>query len=159
MSEEAETVGHPFDPWSLPGRKGTSYPAEFAREIRDREKRTLGNAAGLTRFGVNLTRLPPGEISSQRHWHSAQDEFVYLLSGELVLQTDEGETIMQAGQCIGFPAGRGNGHRFVNRSTADAVYLEVGDRTPDDHVTYPDVDLAGHSADGRRYAFGKKQPA
>jgi uncharacterized cupin superfamily protein len=156
LSQEPETVGRPFDPLSLPGRKGTAYPPELAREIRDREKRALGNAAGLSRFGVNLTRLPPGEISSQRHWHSAQDEFVYLLEGELVLQSDEGETLMRAGECVGFPAGRANGHRFVNRSDKPAVYLEVGDRTPDDHVTYPDVDLSAHSADGRRYSFGKK---
>ena len=156
MSDEPETVGRPFDPWSLPGRKGTGYPAEFAVQIRDREKRALGDAAGLMRFGVNLTRLPPGEISAQRHWHSQQDEFVCLLSGELVLETDQGEAVMRAGQCIGFPAGRANGHRFVNRSGADAVYLEVGDRAPDDAVTYPDIDLAAHSADGRRYAFRKK---
>jgi uncharacterized cupin superfamily protein len=156
MSDEPKSLGQPFDPWNLTGRKGTAYPAELATEIREREKRALGNVAGLSRFGVNLTRLPPGEISSQRHWHSAQDEFVYLLEGELVLQTDEGESVMRAGQCVGFPAGRANGHRFVNRSGQPAVYLEVGDRTPDDHVTYPDVDLAGYSADGRRYSFSKK---
>lgn len=156
MSDEPKPVGQPFDPWSLTGRKGTAYPAQFATEIREREKRALGNVAGLSRFGVNLTRLPPGEISAQRHWHSQQDEFVYLLSGELVLETDEGTTLMRAGQCIGFPAGRANGHRFVNRSSQDAVYLEVGDRTPDDAVTYPDIDLAAHSADGRRYSFRKK---
>jgi len=155
MANEGK-VGLPFDPMDLPTRKGTSYPPEMATEIRDREKRQLGQAAGLTRFGVNLTRLPPGEISSQRHWHSAQDEFVLLLSGELILQTDEGETAMRAGQCVGFPAGRPNGHRFVNRSGADALYLEIGDRSPQDSVTYPDVDLAGYSENGAKYLYTKK---
>ena len=152
----ANLAGRPFDPLSLPARKGTAYPSQYADRIKEREKRVLGDPAGLTHFGVNLTRLPPGEISSQRHWHSGQDEFVYLLEGELTLITDEGETTIRAGECAGFPAGRANGHHMENRSDRVAVYLEVGDRPSSDRGHYPDIDLLASSNDGRRYRFTRK---
>jgi len=156
MSDKTSLAGRPLDPMTLPARKGTGYPAHYATAIRDREKRIVGDAVGLTHFGVNLTRLPPGEISSQRHWHSGQDEFVYLLEGELVLVTDEGESLLRAGECAGFPAGRANGHRMVNRSDRMAVYLEVGNRPPGDVVTYPDIDFRAESEDGRKYRFTRR---
>lgn len=148
-----------LDPWTVEGRKGTSYPAPFRGAIKDREKRLLGAALGLTTFGVNLVRLPPGEISSQRHWHSRQDEFIYILEGEVVLITDAGEQVLRPGMCAGFPAGVADGHHLVNRSSAVAVYLEVGDRTPGDVGHYPDIDLEARAADGRRYVFFHKDGA
>ncbi len=152
----AERPATPLDPQELPGRKGTAYPPHLATQIRDRVKRALGDPAGLTRFGVNLVELPAGEISSQRHWHTAQDEFVYLLEGELTLVTDAGESRFVAGQCIGFPAGRADGHQLQNRAAVPAVYLEIGDRTPGDRVIYPDVDMSGGSEDGVAYRFARK---
>ncbi|HXL99120.1 MAG TPA: cupin domain-containing protein [Rhizomicrobium sp.] len=122
-------------------RRGSSYPAPFDEAVKDRVKQGLGNASGLTDFGVNLTRLPPGVWSSQRHWHSREDEFVFVLSGELVLVTDAGEETMRAGDCAGFPKNTPNGHHLVNRSGETAVYLEIGTRTPDDVCSYSDVDM------------------
>jgi uncharacterized cupin superfamily protein len=123
-------------------RKGSGYPEPFQPTARDRTKLMLGDVAGLTDFGVNLTRLPPGSWSSQRHWHSHEDEFVYILEGELVLVTDAGEQVMKPGDCAGFPHGAADGHCLINRSSADAVYLEVGSRrTGQDACTYPDVDM------------------
>lgn len=145
-----------LDPASLPGRKGTGYPAPFATRIKEREKRFLGRALGLENFGVNLVRLPPGEISSQRHWHEKQDEFVYILAGELVLVTDAGEQVLKAGMCAGFPAGVPDGHHMINRSRGEAVYLEVGDRTVNDVGHYPDIDLVALAPDGMKYAFTRK---
>jgi uncharacterized cupin superfamily protein len=107
-----------------------------------REKRQLGKALGLQQFGVNLTMLPPGKESSMRHWHTREEEFVYVLEGELVLVTDAGEQLLRAGCCAGFPAGSGDGHQLVNRSARPAVYLEVGTRDDAaDEVFYPDVDM------------------
>jgi uncharacterized cupin superfamily protein len=124
-------------------RKGSGYPAPFHEKAAGRFKRALGDAAGLTDFGINLVTLPPRNWSSQRHWHSHEDEFVYVLSGELTLITDAGEEVMKAGDCAGFPKGAADGHHLVNRSTADAVYLEVGTRAEGaDVCTYPDIDLA-----------------
>jgi uncharacterized cupin superfamily protein len=115
-----------------------------------RERRPLGDFFGLTKFGVNLTRLPPGSISAARHSHSNQDEFVYILEGTPVLVSNAGEMPMRPGMCAGFRAGTGDAHRLANRTDADVVYLEVGDRTPGDTVTYPDDDIAlSHSSDGR----------
>src|SRR5690606_1561952 len=108
---------------------------------RARERRRLGDAAGLTQFGVNLLRLKPGIWSSQRHWHLKQDEFVYVLEGEVVLVTDDGEEILSAGDCAGFQAGEANGHHFQNRGTADALLLEVGTRIEGDGANYPGIDL------------------
>ena len=125
-----------------PTRLGTGYPAPFDEPCRNRRRWKLGDAAGLTQFGVNLLRLPPGQWSSQRHWHTAEDEFVYVLEGEVVLVTDEGEQILKPGDCAGFPAGAPNGHHVQNRSEREAVLLEVGSRRPgEDGADYPDIDL------------------
>ena len=117
--------------------------------LAERVRQRLGNAGGLTDFGVNLMHLPPGGWSSQRHWHSAEDEFVYVLEGELTLIEDGGETALRAGDCSAFAKGSGNGHHLINRSRAMAVYLEVGSRSPDDLTTCSDIDMMSSSADGR----------
>lgn len=122
-------------------RKGSAYPAPYGEPCAERLKRPLGKAGGLTRFGVNHVTLPPGCWSSQRHWHSHEDEFVFVLSGELVLVTDEGEEVLAAGTAAAFPAGDGNGHHLVNRSERPAEYLEVGDRRTEDRVEYSDIDM------------------
>jgi uncharacterized cupin superfamily protein len=121
---------------------GSRYPVPFDAPCAARSRRRLGDAAELTDFGVNLLRLPPGVWSSQRHWHSAEDEFVYILEGEVVLVTDAGEEILRSGDCAGFKAGEKNGHHLQNRSGRDAVALEIGSRKADqDEGEYPDIDL------------------
>lgn len=121
---------------------GTLYPPPFDEPCRARERRRLGDAAGLTQFGVNLLRLAPGTWSSQRHWHSHEDEFVYVLSGEVTLVTDAGAEVLRAGDAAGFKAGEPNGHCLQNRSAAEVVVLEVGTRAPSvDTTTYPGLDL------------------
>jgi uncharacterized cupin superfamily protein len=119
----------------------TNYPEPFATRVAGRDKRRLGDAFGLKSFGVNLTRLAPGAMSSIRHHHARQDEFIYVVEGEPILITDTGETAMKPGDCAGFRAGSGDGHQLVNRGTTDVFYLEIGDRTPGETVTYPDDDL------------------
>ena len=121
--------------------KPSNYPEPFASMMMGREKRPLGDFFGLTNFGVNLTRLAPNSVSSLRHAHTKQDEFIYILQGHPILHTDEGRTQLSPGMCAGFKAGTGNGHRLINESADDVVYLEVGDRTPDDEGSYPDDDL------------------
>ncbi len=130
-----------LDPADVPARQGSSYPEAFREPCRTRIKRALGDALGLTNFGVNLVILPPGAWSAQRHWHSHEDEFVYVVEGELTLITEDGEQALGAGQVAGFPADKADGHHLVNKGTMPATYLEVGDRRQDDAVTYPDVDL------------------
>ena len=130
-----------LDPRTLDPRIGSSYPAPWHEKAASREKRALGDAFGLGQFGVNLVCLPPGGWSSQRHWHSHEDEFVHVLEGELTLVSDAGETRVAAGECAGFPAGAEDGHCFINKSDRDAVYLEVGSRCAQDAVHYPDIDL------------------
>jgi uncharacterized cupin superfamily protein len=121
---------------------GSGYPAPFDAPCAARARQRLGDAAGLTDFGVNLLRLPAGAWSSQRHWHSAEDEFVYVLEGEAVLVTDSGEEILRAGDCAGFKAGSRDGHHLQNRSSRDVVVLEIGSRkVADDEGEYPDIDL------------------
>ena len=121
---------------------GSGYPAPFDEPCRERRRWRLGDAAGLTQFGVNLLRLPPGAWSSQRHWHTVEDEFVHVLEGEVVLVTNEGEEILRAGDSAGFRGGVENGHHLQNRSARDAVVLEVGSRRPaEDEAWYPDIDL------------------
>ncbi len=137
-----------LDPDTVQPRIGSSYPEPFAKAVADREKRALGDAAGLKNFGVNLVRLPPGAISSQRHWHSRQDEFVYVVDGELTLVTDSGEQILGPGMVAGFPAGVRDGHHLINRTRSDAHYLEVGDRSDGDEVDYPDIDMLRRNLDG-----------
>src|SRR5882762_11854017 len=126
---------------SVPERKGSGYPAPFQEKVGDRVKKPLGNAGGLSDFGVNLTRLPPGSWSSQRHWHTAEDEFVYVLSGEVTLVTDTGEETLRAGDCAAFPKNAPNGHHLINKGGATATYLEIGSRLEDDSCHYPDIDL------------------
>src|SRR4051794_27616163 len=134
---------------SVPVRKGSGYPAEFASPLLGRTRRRLGDAGGLRDFGVNLMTLPPGNWSSQRHWHSHEDEFVTVLEGEVTLIEDGGETVLRAGDSAAFPKGTGNGHHLINKSNAMAVYLEVGSRHPDDLTTCSDIDLMSANADGR----------
>ena len=142
-----------------PGVRGTDYPSPFDEPCRERLRRRLGDLAGLTQFGVNLLALPPGAWSSQRHWHTVEDEFVYVLDGEVVLVTDAGEEILKAGDCAGFPAGVRDGHHLQNRSTHAATVLEIGARRiADDEAFYSDIDMhalkgdAGYAhRDGRPY--------
>lgn len=133
----------------VPEIVGVGYPAPYREASAGRLRRRLGDAGGLTDFGFNLTRLPPGRWSSQRHWHSHEDELVYVLEGELVLVEDGGETVLRAGDCAAFPKGSGDGHHMVNRSDAVAVYLEVGSRADADVTTCSDVDMMSANADGR----------
>jgi uncharacterized cupin superfamily protein len=120
---------------------GTFYPPPYDKPCLARERKRLGDAAGLTQFGVNLLRLPAGAWSSQRHWQTESDEFVYVLSGEVVLATDDGEETLRAGDCAGFKAGDPNGHCLQNRSASDATILEVGTRIETDGAYYPDIDM------------------
>ena len=153
----AQTLKAPaLDPGSVPVRRGSSYPEAFQAEVADRERRRLGEALGLTRYGVNLVTLAPGAWSAQRHWHSHEDEFVYVVAGALALITEAGEQVLQAGMAAGFAAGVADGHHLVNRSGEPVTYLEVGDRSPDDEVTYPDIDLFLPSQNKGR-AFTNKQ--
>ena len=131
-----------FDPETVEGKVGTGYPEPYHSSVGKRVKRALGDAAGLENFGVNLVRLEPGAWSSVRHWHTRRDEFVYVLEGELALITEGGEQILGPGMAAGFAAGAEDGHHLVNQSGAAAIYLEVGDRSAGDDVTYPDADLA-----------------
>ena len=127
---------------AAPTRFGTAYPPPYDAPCQARRRWRLGDAAGLTQFGVNLLRLPPGCWSSQRHWHAAEDEFVYVLQGEVVLVTDAGEEVLRAGDCAGFRAGDPDAHHLQNRSGAEAVLLEVGGRDPEhESDDYPDIDL------------------
>jgi uncharacterized cupin superfamily protein len=128
--------------------KGSDYPEPFGSQVAGRERRKIGDALGLTNFGVNLMRLPPGVPSSMRHWHAEQDEFVFVVSGEVVLVTDAGEQVLRAGMAAGFPAGKRDGHHLVNRSKQDAILLEVGDRTAGDTVDYSDIDMMVRWVDG-----------
>ena len=126
---------------TLPLHTGTFYPPPYDEPCRARERRKLGDAAGLTQFGVNLLTLKPGIWSSQRHWHSTQDEFVWVLEDEVVLVTNDGEEVLKAGDCAGFRCGEENGHHFQNRGSADARLLEVGTRNDSDGAIYPGIDL------------------
>ncbi len=149
-----------LDPDTVPEKRRSGYPEPFRTGIGDRAKRALGDACGLTRFGVNRVTLGPGAQSALRHWHTLEDEFVYMLEGELVLVSNDGEQILTPGMCAGYPAAKRDAHHFVNRSTAPAIYLEIGNRVDGDNAFYPDDDLmwcedeqgiyAAHK-DGRRY--------
>jgi uncharacterized cupin superfamily protein len=137
------------DPLNLPERRKTIYPAEFAAGFDKRVKRALGDAGGLTQFGVNLTTLEPGAMSALRHWHQHEDEFVFVLEGEVTLITDDGEDVLGPGMAATFPAGEPNAHHLVNRSGEPATYLEVGTRSAVEDVVYPDVDLRFQKRDGQ----------
>jgi len=130
-----------INPQEIEPRTGTGYPEHYRENVVARRKRVLGDAFGLTRYGVNLVELSPGTWSSQRHWHTHEDEFVFVVSGELTLITDAGEQKLGPGMVAGFPAGDSDGHHLVNKSGETASYLEIGDRNPQDEVFYPDIDL------------------
>jgi len=143
----------------IPAQKLAAYPQRFAAVIAGREKQRLGDAVGLTQFGVNITRIKPGSASALRHWHEQEDELIYMLEGELVLCEDGGETVLQAGDAAGFKAGSGNGHCLVNRGSRDALYLEVGTRAAIERVHYPDVDLRmERDGSGRRFVTRAGDP-
>jgi len=129
------------DVQSVPERKGSGYPAPFHLKAAERVRQALGDAGGLSQFGVNLMHLPPGAWSSQRHWHSAEDEFVFVVSGEVTLIADEGEQVLRAGDCAAFPKNEPNGHHLINRSDGMAVVLEVGTRSNKDVCEYSDIDM------------------
>jgi uncharacterized cupin superfamily protein len=137
----------------------TGYPEPYRSAVAGRLRQRLGNVVGLDQFGVNLTRLKPGAQSSQRHWHAAEDELVFILEGTLVLCEDEGETILRAGDAAGFKAGIPNGHCLINRSTQDAIYLEIGTRAPREVAEYPDIDLrARKDENGMSYTHKSGEP-
>jgi uncharacterized cupin superfamily protein len=143
----------------LPTDSRTNYPPPFDRVVVGRQRKRLGNAAGLEQFGVNLTTLKPGAASALRHWHEQEDEFVYMIEGEVVLIEDEGETVLKPGDAAGFKADSANGHQLVNRSQRDAVYLEIGTRSKYERVDYPDVDLMVIRDDrGMRYTHKNGDP-
>src|SRR6266853_5816381 len=141
MTEESKLKLPGSDPGVVAQSNLTSYPELHRAANQMRYNRRLGDHAGLRNFGVNLTRIVPGGQSSYRHAHSRQDEFIFVLEGEVVLQTNDGEQILRPGMCAGFPAGSGDAHRFVNRSATDAKLLVIGDRSSGDEITYPDVDM------------------
>ncbi|MBS0347409.1 MAG: cupin domain-containing protein [Proteobacteria bacterium] len=132
-----------------PRRRPSAYPEPFASRMSGRQKSPLGDLFGLGNFGVNLVRMAPGAVSALRHAHSRQDEFIYVLSGTPTLRTDQGETRLEPGMCAGFRAGSGDAHCLVNLSGEEVVYLEVGDRSEGDAVSYPDDDLQALREDGR----------
>jgi len=144
---------------TVPVKSGTLYPAQFQAECRGRHKQALGDGVGLTQFGVNITRISPGAASALRHWHEQEDEFIYMLEGELVLVENDGEVVLKPGDAAGFKAGSGNAHRLINRGSRDAVYFEVGTRAKSERVHYPDVDLVMERDEkGRRYLHRSGEP-
>jgi len=145
-----------LDPATVAPRTGSGYPEPFRSRVLPREKRALGDATGLTKIGINLTTLMPGKESSMRHYHSHEDEFVFVLEGEVVLRTDEGEQTLVAGMCAGFPAGATNGHQLVNRTDRPARYLEISNRDRADTAEYPDVDLRYSQAPDGSAVFSRK---
>ena len=156
MTEDTKP-GHPaFNPAVVSETNFTSYPEPHRAVNSMRYYRRLGDHAGLKNFGVNLTRIIPQGQSSYRHAHSRQDEFVYVLEGEVVLETNEGAQTLTAGMCAGFPAGTGDAHHFVNRSARDALLLVIGDRSSDDEITYPDVDMHAALGPDGAYRFSTK---
>jgi uncharacterized cupin superfamily protein len=141
-----------IDVTATPETSGSFYPAPLGERCGGRHWKPLGKAAGLTQFGANLVRVEPGAWSSLRHWHEEEDEFLIMVSGELVLVEDDGEKLMRAGDCAGFPRNARNGHHLVNRSTQDGVFLVVGTRATNERCHYPDVDLLFvEDRDGARY--------
>jgi uncharacterized cupin superfamily protein len=143
----------------LPVDTRTGYPPPFDRAVVGRQRKRLGNAAGLDQFGVNLTTLKPGAASAQRHWHEKEDELVFILEGEVVLIEDGGETMLKPGDAAGFKANTPNGHHLVNKTNRDAVYLEIGTRSKYERAEYPDVDLMVVRDDkGMRYTHKNGDP-
>ena len=145
-----------LDPAGVQPRSSSGYPEPFRSGVLPREKRALGDALGLTRIGVNLTTLSPGKESSMLHHHTREDELVFVLEGEVVLRTEEGEQTLTAGTCAGFPAGVRSAHQLINRSDRPARYLEISNRDPEDTAEYPDVDLAYHKGPDGVAVFSRK---
>ena len=140
-------------------RKSSTYPEPFQALCVGREKTRIGDVAGLTQFGVNITRIKPGAASSVRHWHENEDELIYMLEGELVLVEDDGETILRAGDAAGWKAGVPNGHHLINRAERDALYLEIGTRAKHERAHYPDADLAAvRDEQGGRFTRKSGEP-
>jgi len=144
-----------IDPAEVPEENRSNYPEPYKSRVAGRHRRRLGDAAGLKNFGVNLVRLDPGSESSMRHWHHRQDEFIYVLEGEVTLVSNAGRQLLRAGMAAGFPANNGDGHQLVNESGRPATYMEIGDRTPDDAASYSDVDMAVRMVDGK-WVFTRK---
>jgi uncharacterized cupin superfamily protein len=138
-----------LDAMAVEARNSTIYPAAYAGPIAGRSKRALGDAFGLTQFGVNLTTLAPGAWSSQRHWHEREDEFIYVTDGEITLIDDDGEHLLKAGTCAGFKAGSTNAHHLVNKSSRPAAYVEVGHRSAEEGTHYAEADMKGLKRGGK----------
>ncbi len=138
-----------IDLTKVPVKNGSSYPAPYAARMGDRAWQELGDAGGLTQFGASMMIMPPGSVSSMRHWHTGEDEFVMITQGKLVLVQDEGETIVKPGDCVAFPAGDTNGHHFINRSASEARFLVIGTRAKKDTCTYSDVDMKIELVNGK----------
>lgn len=158
MAKDTRSVA--FDPMGVERTSGNPYPPPYDTVLDGRFRRALGDPNGLTKFGVNLTEMTPGAISALRHWHSEEDEFIYIIEGTPTLVTDAGEETLRPGMCACFPAGSGDGHRLENRSDAVVRYLEVGNRSAGEEVHYPDSDMIMHkSADGtRRFSHSDGSP-
>ena len=144
-----------LDPATVEQIRRSGYPEPYRSRMGDRAKQRLSDACGLTKFGVNLVTLAPGAQSALRHWHTLEDEFVYVLSGEVALITNNGEQILRAGMCAGYPAGNRDGHHMINRSDAAAQYLEIGSRIEGDNAFYPDDDLMWVETEGGTIAAHK----
>lgn len=148
-----------IDMTKLTPRTGSIYPEPYAAMVKGRSSLRLGDAGGLTQFGANLVTLEPGAISSLRHWHENEDEFVMVTEGECVLVQDEGETVMRPGDCAAFPAGSTNGHHFVNRTDRPARFLVVGTRAPREVAHYSDEDFVIEMGGGKtRFTYRDGTP-
>ena len=156
MNEPRQLKRPAFDPADVSESNYTSYPALHRAANQTRYNRRLGDHAGLTNFGVTLTRIIPGGQSSYRHAHSRQDEFVFVLEGEVVMETNDGAQVLKAGMCAGFPAASGDAHRFVNRTDKDVQLLVIGDRTANDEISYPDIDMHAVLGPDGAYRFTTK---
>ncbi len=156
MSSKSNMSSTIFASADVPETNATSIPEPFKATNEARYNRRLGDFSGLKKFGVNQTRIPPGGQSSYRHAHSQQDEFIYVLDGEVVVETNAGAQTIGVGMCAGFPAGTGDAHRFTNRSDRDVVLLVIGDRSPADVLTYPEIDLRGEMGADGRYRYTRK---
>lgn len=147
--EDLEKKSPWLDPAGVTPRLGSIYPSPFGEKLAGREKRALGDPLGLSQFGVNLVTLVPGSWSSQRHWHANEDEFIYVLEGEVTLVTNSGEIVLGPGMAAGFPAGKPDGHHLINRGGSAARYLEVGTRADIEEAQYSDIDMMARKVDGR----------
>lgn len=157
MSDKTKPAA--IDPHTVEPHVGTDYPPPHDAQCSRRERRALGDEFGLTQFGVNMLRLPPGQASAQRHWHKNEDEFVMVLRGKVTLVTDAGEREIGPGMVAGFPAGVADGHHLVNRTAEDAVCLEIGTRSELEECDYPDIDMLVRAVDGEeRYVHKDGTP-